>query len=717
MKYRFSKKEGDRYKSGAVFSPLYLCKSPSRKYCKILNVQQLYSALNSSSFHLLSLVPSNAVSLTGISATENQDLTDKSLLTYCENSNARLLLEHFQVNDSNCFQSLHHLGIQKSVYEQKLVEEKLSDLVILSLHTNEDYQQLLSPECFDNFKSESSLLGRGTNIKNVEQKLAKLEAKKSSFKFYRSISVGMNDSHSDEKKSSYKKYMYYSGKHIKSSETLDSTSSEDKFNMPFLCKPSSKLINLVQECANSSVERTLGPNSDDSILSLRSPLFHRDVFRFIFSCYNIEMYTLVLKSCLSASAYRSFALNALNWLLLSVSSAVSLHDIMWTFVFALMPECESTKSGDKFAKEAPLEEVKLRKGSTVLESSVGAITSKMDVCRHPFSSLEIAGEAAESWITESLRRLIKSISNLLPLLPVGSPLQQMAIRCFGIDFQPKDHIFLHECKVFSHISAILTRASAEELNVLHQDYDAHEKFEGNDKENVMHSLFDISIDATWRFEFKCSSRQSMASSLTDNSTETFWESGNEDRNKTKHISILKSKDETINNPLDTSHIKFICVYIDNNRDSEYKVSQVVFKIMMEKSDALKYCVNMAPNLNLFSGCREIEFENVHSVEVDATFCGWIHCDLTLAQSYEIISSFKYLRIELNGPYPSIRVRQLKALSVSNFSDMVSPFKHYASANHKIISLADSAQVQTANCEAETLRVFRLLTSQVKLSFL
>src|SRR5699024_9465171 len=145
-------------------------------------------------------------------------------------------------------------------------------------------------------------------------------------------------------KSSYMQYMqHFSGKHIKSTETLDCTAQDDKFNMPFLCKPSSKLISLIHECINSSEDRfPVEDNADMTnnefcILPVRSALFHRDVFRFIFSCYNIDLYSLVSKGTMCASAYRAFALNALNWLIMNVSSAVSLHDIMWIFVCSLMP--------------------------------------------------------------------------------------------------------------------------------------------------------------------------------------------------------------------------------------------------------------------------------------------------------------------------------------------------------------------------------------------
>jgi len=391
---------------------------------------------------------------------------------------------------------------------------------------------------------------------------------------------------------------------------------------------------------------------------------------------------------------------------------------MWIFVHSLI--LNSDKNTVKINEESNEENEPETKNDSFALESVGAITSKMNVCQHPFSSLHIAGESAESWITDGLHCLIKSISNLLPLLPTGSPLQQMAIRSFGINFQPKDHIFLHECKVFSHISTILTHSSNEEMNLFHQNY---EKSSSDKDTECLYTLFDISTDVTNSFELRTSSHQAMVSSLSDNSTETFWESGNEDRNKVKCISLFKSNSESNGlqekDPLSNSYIKFVCVYLDNTRDAEHKVNQVSFKIMMERNDALKYCSDIF-NVNMYanSNSSEIEYEKVNTFEVDSKFCGWLHCELDQQQSDEIVSSFKFLRIELTGPNQSVRVRQVKVLSIANcFNQLIGSegtnyFSNCVSEHRKLLSTADSLQIQISNCEAETLRVFRLLTSQV-----
>lgn len=64
-------------------------------------------------------------------------------------------------------------------------------------------------------------------------------------------------------------------------------------------------------------------------------------------------------------------------------------------------------------------------------------------------------------------------------------------------------------------------------------------------------------DLTPSVEIKASSRQAMVGSLVDGSTETFWESGDEDRNKTKSLTLACSPHH---------HPRMVCLHIDNCRD-------------------------------------------------------------------------------------------------------------------------------------------------------
>lgn len=65
------------------------------------------------------------------------------------------------------------------------------------------------------------------------------------------------------------------------------------------------------------------------------------------------------------------------------------------------------------------------------------------------------------------------------------------------------------------------------------------------------------VDITNSIECEVSSRTVMLGCLTDGSTETFWESGDEDRNKPKVITIRVK---------DSSTPAMLAIHIDNSRD-------------------------------------------------------------------------------------------------------------------------------------------------------
>lgn len=134
----------------------------------------------------------------------------------------------------------------------------------------------------------------------------------------------------------------------------------------------------------------------------------------------------------------------------------------------------------------------------------------------------------------------------------GSPLQQAAVRCWAIQFSPADHMFLHRSHVFSNISKILSRSEEEEDAGMSM-HKSHQSNPSNQALSSIETLRDITVNV----DIKTSSRQAMIGSLTDYSTETFWESGDEDRDKTKTITIVCG-----------SHLipKMIYIHIDNCRD-------------------------------------------------------------------------------------------------------------------------------------------------------
>ena len=106
--------------------------------------------------------------------------------------------------------------------------------------------------------------------------------------------------------------------------------------------------------------------------------------------------------------------------------------------------------------------------------------------------------------------------------------------------------------VFSNISRILSRCE-EEAAI---DVDALE----TSSAAQMSSHVTLLSDVMEGIDVKVSSRTAMVTSLTDGSTETFWESGDEDRGKMKFITLQLLPSFALGTP------RIVCIYIDNGRD-------------------------------------------------------------------------------------------------------------------------------------------------------
>lgn len=179
-------------------------------------------------------------------------------------------------------------------------------------------------------------------------------------------------------------------------------------------------------------------------------------------------------------------------------------------------------------------------------------------------------DRVQTLLSQNLHMLLQSIADITLSLPSGSALQRLAIQCFGIKFRPSDHQFLHNSKVFGNISKILSRSeefNEENLLVSTALLESHETdLNGlnlrGPRDKMIVEVYN-NVDITDVFEMIISSRQAMASALTDNSTETFWESDDEDRNKPKIIEISMIKPQYV--------CKSINIHIDNCRDLAVRV--------------------------------------------------------------------------------------------------------------------------------------------------
>ncbi|XP_062904556.1 E3 ubiquitin-protein ligase MYCBP2 isoform X16 [Mobula hypostoma] len=372
--------------------------------------------------------------------------------------------------------------------------------------------------------------------------------------------------------------------------------------------------------------------------------FQWPVLAFVIQHHDLEGLEMAMRHALRKSACRVFALEAFNWLLCSVIQTTALHDVLWQFVASLTP--------------APLESEDEEVDDNKVNKENGEQEKDTGVCEHPLSDIVIAGEAAHP-LPQTFHRLLQTISDLMMSLPSGSSLQQMALRCWSLKFKQSDHQFLHQSNVFHHINNILSKSddgdSEESFNISVQSgYEAL-----NQQELCAVTCLK---DLTGIVDIKTSSRPAMIGSLTDGSTETFWESGDEDKNKTKSITI---------NCVKGICARFVSVHVDNSRDLGNKVSSMTF----------------------YSGKATEDLSRIKQTDMDSRHMGWVTSELSGGDNHII-------KIELKGPENTLRVRQVKVLGWKD------------SESIKIGGQISASVAQQKNCEAETLRVFRLITSQV-----
>ncbi|XP_071950592.1 E3 ubiquitin-protein ligase MYCBP2-like isoform X2 [Antedon mediterranea] len=370
---------------------------------------------------------------------------------------------------------------------------------------------------------------------------------------------------------------------------------------------------------------------------------HRPVMTFIAQRHDLEGLRLAMRQAVRKAACRVYALQAFNWLLRSVTQLNCLHDLLWHFVVGLAP-APTEKEEESDEKEKKKEKNAAKEPDQEKDNIM---------CEHPLSDIIIAGDAVNPLPT-AFHSLLQTISDMMMQLPIGSALQQMAMRCWCLRFQPADHMFLHHSHVFSNINKILSKSEGEVD-------EGGAAVNGTALEKNLQNTVELLKDLTSQVEIRVSSRAAMCSSLTDGATETFWESGDEDRNKTKWISLAISKGLVA---------RGVMLHIDNSRDLANKVTQVTFQ----------------------GGSNTEDLVTLQIITLDHRHSGWIACDL-------MDLDHAFIKVTLKGPDNHVRVRQVKFLGYQDGSSIS-------------IGQVPALVAQQKNCEAETLRVFRLLTSQV-----
>ncbi|XP_053677390.1 E3 ubiquitin-protein ligase highwire [Anopheles nili] len=388
-------------------------------------------------------------------------------------------------------------------------------------------------------------------------------------------------------------------------------------------------------------------------------LLGRPAMVFILERHNLDRLRRLLIRQLRRSLCHRYSLQAFNWLLRQLTEPIGLHDVMWWFVSAL-----ATNDADVELTDA--------------ESELGL--------EHPASSCE--GHLSRG-ISRALHAFLSTVSELTLHFPLGSPLQRIAVQCFGLRFVPSDHQFLHRVNVFGNISRILSKSEEEEERALEAQSVRGHLLGAPDVAAIEVTLFQ---DVTDLYELTVSSRPALTQALLDNSTETFWESDEEDRGKPKTIELIPVGRAGSGAPGVGCQLALIAVHVDNSRDVACKVTSLL--------------LYGGSHINNATGTGELSL--LRTIEIDPAACAWqtipVSSSSSGAPGHGCTSG--HHRLEIRGPDATLRIRQVKLYGTRSEN----PASSVAAPNVPALPLP--RQVQSRLCEQETLRVFRLLTGQV-----
>ncbi|ROT60666.1 putative E3 ubiquitin-protein ligase MYCBP2 [Penaeus vannamei] len=164
------------------------------------------------------------------------------------------------------------------------------------------------------------------------------------------------------------------------------------------------------------IERGGGPAGDPG--GRARQVLIRPIMAFIFQNHDLETLAYAMRHATRKAAARVYAMQALNWLLRSVTQPTCLHDLLWCFVAALTPTSPPLQppADDHNPQDQPHHKDK----SHDLEG-------EMVVLEHPLSDVTLAGDAVHP-LPQTFHQLLQTVADLMMLLPPGSPLQMMAVR-------------------------------------------------------------------------------------------------------------------------------------------------------------------------------------------------------------------------------------------------------------------------------------------------
>ncbi|VDO50976.1 unnamed protein product, partial [Haemonchus placei] len=339
-----------------------------------------------------------------------------------------------------------------------------------------------------------------------------------------------------------------------------------------------------------------------------SEMLKRPVLAFVVEHHDLKRLRAACEQSIIRAIGFSHAFRVWNWLLRLVSSETSVSDIILQYLTALSSY-----------------------------SSLSEIVSPqvVRVLPHPWRLCFLAGPLAAKMV-QHLHAFLYTIAVILQSSGVDGRLRSLCFKAWTIQ------LTAHEQELLILTCNILGTVGVSENWITDSADRSHTEMR----------------DVTSHARIEASSRQAMVVCLTDGSPETFWESGDED----------KSRSRTLNVTFDGCSPILLCLFIDNSRDEACRTSQIAFRAAT--SDGSR---------------RDLMLKNL-----DQNFCGWVKC---------CVANVSHVNVSLKGPHNASRVRQLQLLGF------------LPDSNGEVIRPSASHQLFFNNTQHDAFALFQAISAQ------
>ncbi|EFO87594.1 CRE-RPM-1 protein [Caenorhabditis remanei] len=321
----------------------------------------------------------------------------------------------------------------------------------------------------------------------------------------------------------------------------------------------------------SAALRTLFSNTNPST----SALLKRPVLAFCVEHHDLKRIRAACVQSVRRAVAFAHAFRVWNWLLRMVSSEYSVSDIILQYLTTLT-------SYNRLAEYM----FSAKKNTNILP--------------HPWRLCFLAGPIAADMVTQ-LHAFLHTVSIILQSAGVDGRLKSLCFKSWTLQLTAQEQdLLILTCNILGTVGGILSDTSIMDVD---------------------NRFVKEMIDITKFAEISASSRQAMVICLTDGSGETFWESGDEDKNRSRSLAVQLEE---------SARGEILSLYIDNARDEGYRISAVSFKAILE------------------DGRRK----DLTIISLEPTHCGWVKC---------CIKDIHHIQIQFKGPNQASRVRQIMIL--------------------------------------------------------